>query len=96
MTVGFPIDQATINNVVGSAIVSLRDQFFAIKRLNAFIGARSAQELVDDYGYTLEEANLLKAALFDMNKLAQVADGQAEQVGTSDYWFHASQLAGLN
>lgn len=96
MAVGYTIDQATINNVVGSTVVQLRDTFADIRRLNNLFADKTAEQLATKYGYTIEEAQLLKASLFDLAKLSRIAAGQAEQVGNNDFFWNAGQLAGLN
>lgn len=95
MTVGFPIDQGTINNTVGSLVVTLRDRLKDAERIHNLITSWNLAKL-QSLGYTEEEATLLKNSLADLAALSRVATGRQALTGESDFFFNAGKLAGLN
>lgn len=95
MTVGFPIDKATINNTLGSLVVTVRDSLAAAERINEIVWALPEEKLVD-LGYSAEDIALLKSSTSDLAALARVATGRQTPNGASNFFFHSGKLAGLN
>ena len=94
MSVGLPVDKNVIDNRVGNLAWQLRDQLNAVRRVKAFLDARTVQDL-QALGYSETEANVLKSAFTDLDKLARVADGDEVQEQANDFFFWASKLTGL-
>lgn len=91
---GIPITKDIVNSRVGYLTKQLRDTLNEITRTKAIF-----DDLGDDgltaLGFTLTEAQLIRAAFFDLDKVRQVATGQAQQVGNNDFFWNAKHLTGI-
>jgi hypothetical protein len=61
--VGVPVDKASLNAKLGGATSSLRKANTALVELTEWAAPYTAQQLVDLYGFTVEEADLFLSAL---------------------------------
>jgi hypothetical protein len=73
--VGIPVSKESINAQLGGASQSLRKSTVSLQSLNEWGAAYTAQQLSDLYGFTPEEANLLKSALGEVPALLDVVQG---------------------
>ena len=61
--VGVPVNKAALDAKIGSNAQALKKaSTVALADLNEWAAAYTAEQLVDAYGFTLEEANLFKSA----------------------------------
>jgi hypothetical protein len=75
--VGVPIDKASINAKLGSASSSLKKATVQLADLNDWAAAYTAEQLTDLYGFTPEEATLIKSALSEVPPLVDLVDNLA-------------------
>lgn len=73
--VGVTVDRASLNAKLGGASQSLKKATVALADLNDWAAAYSAEQLVDLYGFTAEEANLFKSAMGEVAPLVTMVDG---------------------
>jgi hypothetical protein len=73
--VGVPVTRDSLNAQLGAASQSLRKSTVSLQSLNEWGAAYNAQQLSDLYGYTLEEAALLKSALGEVPALVALVEG---------------------
>ena len=73
--VGIPVTKAALDAKIGSSAQTLKKSTVALADLADWGAAYSAEQLVDAYGFTLEEANLFKSALGEVASVASVVDG---------------------
>lgn len=94
MSVGIPVDKATIDRSVGNVILALHAQFDRVATIQAYLAGKTTQDLVD-MGYTQADVTLIKSAFTDLTKLMAIAHGQDVQASESNFFFFADQLTGL-
>lgn len=75
--VGLPIDKASLNAKMGANAQSLKKSAIGLADLNDWAAGYTAEQLVDAYGFTLEEANLFKSACGEVPAVTAVVDGLA-------------------
>jgi hypothetical protein len=75
--VGVPIDKASINAKLGAASSSLKKATVQLADLNDWAAAYTAEQLTDLYGFTPEEAALVKSALGEVPPLVDLVDAFA-------------------
>lgn len=73
--VGVPISKESINAKLGGASQSLKKSTIQLDDLEQWAAAYTAQQLVDLYGFTLEEANLFKSAMTEVPQIVTMVDG---------------------
>jgi hypothetical protein len=73
--VGVPVDKASLDAKIGSNAQSLKKSRVGLADLADWAAGYTAQDLVDAYGFTLEEANLFKSALGEVPQIVTVVDG---------------------
>ena len=73
--VGVPVDKAALNAKLGSNSQALKKAAIGLADLNEWAAAYTAEQLVDAYGFTLEEANLFKSAMGEVPDVTGVVDG---------------------
>lgn len=73
--VGIPVSKESINAQLGGASQSLRKSTVSLQSLHEWGAAYTAQQLSDLYGFTIEEATLLKSALGEVPALLDVVHG---------------------
>lgn len=73
--VGVTVDRNSLNAKLGANSQALKKATIGLADLNDWAAAYSAQQLVDLYGFTLEEANLFKSALSEVPPLVDLVDG---------------------
>jgi len=95
MAVGFPLLKVDIDARAGSLVVQLRDTFEKIRLFKAVLDAFAQDSDLTALGYSQADVTLLRAAIFDLDKLRQVGAAQATQAATNDFWFSAKKLAGV-
>jgi hypothetical protein len=94
MSVGYPTDKGTVDQRVASIAWQLRSTFDQIAIIKAWLDARTDPEL-SAIGYSAADITLVRAAYTDLDNLRKVATGQATQPATSDFFFNAKKLLGL-
>jgi hypothetical protein len=77
VAIGRTITQAELNNVAGAIGTSLWAVMDNIAKAKAVVDDYTAQQLVDNFGFTLADANDLKTAYADMGQLVDIFRGQA-------------------
>jgi hypothetical protein len=75
--VGIPVDKASLDAKIGSNAQALKKATLGLADLNEWAAAYTAEQLVDAYGFTLEEANLFKSACGEVPSVTAVVDGLA-------------------
>lgn len=73
--VGIPVSKDSVNAQLGAASQSLRKSTVSLQSLNEWGAAYSAEQLSAAYGFTPEEAALLKSALGEVPALVAVVEG---------------------
>ena len=73
--VGVLIDKASINAKLGGASQSLKKATVALADLNDWAAAYTAEQLAELYGFTLDEATLVKSAMTEVPPLVSMVDG---------------------
>jgi hypothetical protein len=95
VAVGFPLLKTDIDNRAGSLVVQLRDTFEKIRLFKAVLDAFAADADLIALGYNQADVTLLRAAIFDLDKLRQVGVAGATQASVNDFWFSAKKLTGV-
>ena len=73
--VGIPVDKASLDAKIGANAQSLKKSTVALADLYDWQAAYTAEQLVELYGYTLEEANLFKSACGEIPAITAAVDG---------------------
>jgi hypothetical protein len=73
--VGIPVDKSALDAKIGANAQTLKKATVALADLYDWQAGYTAQQLVDLYGYTLEEANLFKSACAEVPAVRDVVDG---------------------
>jgi hypothetical protein len=95
VTVGITISKAEIDNQAGGIARSLFATLANVQHFKSWLDGLTAQNLVDNYGYTLGDANILKSAFTDMGDLAGIFNNTAAVASLPhDYRAFAKQLIG--
>jgi hypothetical protein len=97
VTVGYPINKATIDSRAGYLVKTLRDTLEQAATLKGVLDGLTTQQLVA-MGYdetTNQEVSVLKSALTDLYNLGRVANGQAAQSPANNFFFWAARLTGV-
>jgi hypothetical protein len=72
--VGVPVNKAALDAKIGSNAQALKKAAIGLADLNEWAAAYSAEQLVDAYGFTLEEANLFKSACGEVPSITGPVD----------------------
>lgn len=75
--VGVPIDKNSINAKLGAGASGLKKSTVQLADLNAWGAAYTAEQLSELYGFTPEEATLIKSALGEVPAVAAAVDALA-------------------
>lgn len=96
MSAGRTISKDELNSTWGGLATTMHAVVANIQHAKAVLDGFSAQSLVDQFGFTLADANVLKSAATDLGDLATVFTGgtSAYLSGTHDYRVFAKQLLG--
>lgn len=94
MSVGIPVDKATLDRKIGNTIIALRNTFDQVAIIQAYLAGKTTEDL-EDMGYLEADVTLVKSAFTDLTKLSNVAHGQDVQADESNFFFFADQLTGL-
>jgi hypothetical protein len=94
MSVGFPVSKAGIDDVAGNLALNLQRNLDSIRQFKAWLDNKTPVEL-QGYGYSEEEAVLLKDSFTDLDALAQVASGQRAQGQANNFFWNAKNLTGI-
>lgn len=73
--VGVPVSKESINSQLGAASSSVRKATVSLESLNQWAAGYTAEQLSQGFGFTPEEANLLKSALGEVPALVTVVEG---------------------
>lgn len=94
MAVGWAQDKLAIDSQSGQLVFDIRESLRKVGEFKAWLDQYSDGQL-EAKGYSAEDVALLRAGIFDMDKLRQVAFGQAQQVGNNNFFFNAGKLTGV-
>jgi hypothetical protein len=94
MSVGIPVDKATLDRTIGNCIIGLHNQFATIEKIQAYLAARDTPTLMG-MGYTEDDVTLVKSAFSQLTALIAIAEGQGTQAEENNFFFFADQLTGL-
>ena len=72
--VGVPVTKASLDAKIGSNAQALKKAAIGLADLRDWGAAYTAEQLVDAYGFTLEEANLFKSALGEVDSITAAVD----------------------
>lgn len=75
--VGIPVDKNSLNAKLGSNSQALKKSSIGLADIADWAAAYSAEQLVDAYGFTLEEANLFKSACGEVPSITGPVDALA-------------------
>ena len=73
--VGITVDKTSLNNKLGANAQALRKASAGLSELQSWSEAYTDQQLVDLYGFTLEEAQAFKGCCSEATPVAQTVDG---------------------
>jgi hypothetical protein len=95
MPVGRTISKAEVDNAVGGVAASLFATLDNIAKIKAVLDGYSSAQMVSLLGYaSTGDADIVKSALTDMDKLRQLWQGTASQASNTDMRAFAKQLLG--
>jgi hypothetical protein len=94
VTLGYPQDKARVDSKAGAVALNLRNAFRDIVTFKAWLDTRTDTELTN-LGYTAQEVTDLRASFTDLKKLNDIANAAAVQAATSNFWFNAVKLLGV-
>jgi hypothetical protein len=95
MSVGGTISKAEIDNTAHAVAASIFASLSNVAKFKAVLDGYSSAQLVSVFGYaSTAEADILKSAITDLDKLRQIFEGTATQSSASDFRFFAKQLLG--
>lgn len=94
MSVGLPVTKLDLDQTSGNLSRQIHGWAQTATNLYTTLAATPDADL-EALGYQPEDVALLKSAAGDMNKLAQVFRGEAEQTPAYDFRTFTSRLAGL-
>ena len=94
MALGFPAGKAELDIRGGQLVLTLRSTLEDVQRFKAWLDQRSTADL-QALGYDEDEAETLKAAFTDLDRLRLICNGQATQPEASDFMWNAKKLTGL-
>jgi NADH/NAD ratio-sensing transcriptional regulator Rex len=75
--VGIPVTKAALDSKIGANAQTLKKSTVALADLAEWGAAYTAEQLVDAFGFTLEEANLFKSALGEVASVVTAVDALA-------------------
>ena len=94
MAVGWSSDKLAIDANAGQLVFDVRESLRKIGEFKAWLDQQTDEQLAAR-GYGEADVELLRASIFDLDKLRQVAFGQAQQVGNNNFFFNAGKLTGV-
>ena len=101
MAVGWAQDKLAIDSQAGQLVfdvrqlvVNIRDALREVGEFKAWLDQQDDASLTAK-GYSAGDISVLRAGIFDMDKLRQIAVGQAQQVGNNNFFFNAGKLTGV-
>lgn len=97
MSVGFPAAKNDIDSRAGGLVVAVRDSLYNAQRFSVILqnDPRFTSANLVTLGYVTAEATLLKAAFTDLANLYGISHALGTQATANDFFFNASQLAGV-
>ena len=75
--IGVPVDWVSLNAKLGAGATSLKKSDDMLKDVADYAAAFTAQQLVDTFGCTIEEANLFKSACSEVPSITTAVDALA-------------------
>lgn len=95
MSVGLPVGKADIDAKVGGLALQLRDLIMQVSPLKARLDAMPDTDL-STMGYDAADITLLRAAITDLDLIAQIALGQATLTTAYDFRTNTAKTMGIN
>ena len=93
MAVGWAQDKLAIDSTAGQLVFDVREALRKVGEFKLLLDGLDDATLTAK-GYTSGDISVLRAGIFDLDKLRQVAVGQAQQVGNNNFFFNAGKLTG--
>jgi len=94
MAVGWASDKLAVDSQAGQLVFDVRESLRKIGEFKLWLDGQSDADLTAR-GYSAGEVTVLRAGIFDLDKLRQIALGQAQQVGNNNFFFNAGKLTGV-
>jgi len=94
MSAGRSISKDELNNAAAAVASSLFATMDNIAKVKAVLDGYSSAQLVSLFGFVQADADVLKSAFTDMDKIRQIFTGAATQASTNDFRVFAKQLLG--
>lgn len=98
MTLGYSVDQNTVNNRAGQLVAQLWSTLRDLNEFNAWLNdAAHTDAFLIGLGFTQAEVTALRAGISDLgsaNGLYGVAHGTKTQASVNDFFFNAKKLTG--
>jgi hypothetical protein len=94
MSVGYQVSKSELDQNSGTLARQINGWAESAVSLQSYLAGAPDADL-EALGYTPEEVALLKSAVTDMNKLAQVFLGATEQTPAYDFRTFINRLGGL-
>lgn len=96
MSVGLPVDKNILDARAGNLAWELREKLDEVRTVKAWLDGKPDEELeAAPFNYSPTEVATLKSAFTDLDKLARIANGEADQDEANDFFFWADRLTGL-
>ena len=73
--VGISVTKDSINNKLGANSNALKKSIFGLQDLNLWAAGYNADQLSAAYGFTIDEANLIKSALAEVDQFVTALEG---------------------
>jgi hypothetical protein len=94
MAVGWAQDKLAIDSQAGQLVYDVRESLRKVSEFKAWLDQQDDASLTAK-GYQAGDITTLRAGIFDMDKLKQIAHAQAQQVGNNNFFFNADKLTGV-
>lgn len=97
MSVGVAVAKVDVDGRAGGLVGQLWRNLDEIRRFKAWLDDSAHNDaFLTGLGYTAGEITTLRAAFTDLNKLQQISHAGATQAATSDFFFNAKALTGVD
>jgi len=93
MAVGWASDKLAVDSRAGQLVFDVREALRKVGDFKSWLDTQDDASLTAR-GYSSGDITVLRAGIFDLDKLRQIAAGQAQQVGNNNFFFNAGKLVG--
>lgn len=94
-----PASKQELNEIIRSLTTAVRTSLDNIKEFKMILDGVPDANLIaagGGYEYTQAQVTEIRAAITDLDKLRQIAEGLATQAAASDFYFNARKVWGFN